>query len=85
MCVEVDIRRPFRFGYWLRGQRWRVQYEGLQRFCFQGGKYGHGEAACPSKATEQWSIEDQSTATSTHPVHLGGNQPVNQRTTSQSN
>lgn len=49
VCVEVDLRKPLMSGYTLRGEFWRLQYEGLHEICFECGKYGHHSASCPMK------------------------------------
>lgn len=39
--VEVDLQQPLKTGYCLRGEFWRLKYEGLLNICFECGHYGH--------------------------------------------
>lgn len=52
-CVEVDLRKPLCAGYWLRGRRRKLQYEGLHLLCFQCGVYGHQGLNCPTPQGNQ--------------------------------
>lgn len=47
--MEVDLCRPLKSGYRLRGEFWRLQYEGLHDICFECGRYGHCSTDCPLK------------------------------------
>lgn len=49
VCVEVDLRRPLMSSYRLRGDFWRLQYEGLHEICFECEKYGHRSKSSPVK------------------------------------
>lgn len=43
VCVEVDLRKPLKSGYRLRGEYRRLRYEGLHDLCFLCGRYCHRE------------------------------------------
>lgn len=62
VCVEVDLRKPLCEGYWRRGRRKALQYEGLHPLCFHCGVYGHQALNCPSVQGNQRSTEDQQTS-----------------------
>lgn len=47
VCIEIDLGKPLRSRYRMRGREWRLQYEGLYDMCYLCGKYGHQETACP--------------------------------------
>lgn len=47
-CVEVDLTKPLKSGYMMRGRRWLVQYEGLHNLCFICGRFGHTMNICPT-------------------------------------
>lgn len=47
VCVEIDLNKPLKAGYRMRGKFWCLQYEGLHDLCFTFGKFGHREAVCP--------------------------------------
>lgn len=53
VCLEIDMGKPLRANYRMRGKDWRLQYEGLHDLCFTCGKYGHREAGCPLKIPEE--------------------------------
>lgn len=40
VCIEVDLEKPFKSGCQLRGEFWRLQYEGFHDICFDCGRYG---------------------------------------------
>lgn len=46
VCVEIDLNKPIKVGYKLRGKCWWLQYKGLQDLCFTCGKYGHRDVKC---------------------------------------
>lgn len=46
VCVEVDLTKPVKAGYRMRGRQWHLQYEGLHELCFVYGQYRHREASC---------------------------------------
>lgn len=58
VCVEIDLNKPLKSGYTLRNRHWKIQYEGLQVVCFHCGKYGQGEASCPSKLTIEEAVNE---------------------------
>lgn len=47
--MEVDLRRPLKSRYRLRGDFWKLQYEGLHDICFECGRYGHRALTCPDR------------------------------------
>lgn len=49
VCVEVDLTKPSKVGYEMRGREWRLQYEGLHELCFVYGHYSHRVINCQSK------------------------------------
>lgn len=49
VCIELDLKKPPRLCYLMRGREWHLQYEGLKNICFGCGKYGHRESHCPLK------------------------------------
>lgn len=49
VCVELDLRKPLKTGYRMRGREWKLKYEGLQEFRFSCGHYGHRESNCQAK------------------------------------
>lgn len=49
ICVEVDLDKPLMAGYTMRGDYYRLQYEGLIELCFGCGRYGHRYPICPEK------------------------------------
>lgn len=51
VCIEINLGKPLRSRYRMRGREWRLQYEGLHDMCYRCGKYGHQEVACPKKMT----------------------------------
>lgn len=58
VCVEVDLHKPPISGYHLRGDFWRLQYEGLHEICSECGCYGHRLLTCTLKS----SMEKESSA-----------------------
>lgn len=61
VCVEIDMRKPLKATYRLKGKSWRLQYEGLQDLHFTCGKYGHREEGCPQRKrteTEETTHDD---------------------------
>lgn len=61
VCVEVDLNKPRMAGYQMRGEYYRLQYEGLQDLCLGCGKYGHRYNICQDKHTwEGGAIDGQS-------------------------
>ncbi|KAJ4844704.1 hypothetical protein Tsubulata_024279 [Turnera subulata] len=48
MCVEIDLALPFVLDVTIRGEEFKVQYEGLHTICMTCGTYGHDEAGCKS-------------------------------------
>lgn len=59
VCVEVDLQRPLKLGYHMRGDSWRLQYEGLHDICFECGRHGHRVLRRPDKET--WDKEPNGT------------------------
>lgn len=53
VCMELDLTKPLKAGYWMQGQRWKVQYEGLHELCFHCGKYGQRQNYCPVKLPQR--------------------------------
>lgn len=51
VCVEVDLDKPLMAGYVMRGEYYRLQYEGLADLCFTCGRYGHRSVMCLEKTT----------------------------------
>lgn len=51
--VEVDLTKPLKAGYNLRGVLQEVQYEGLHELCFHCGKYVHRSLLCPTHQSVQ--------------------------------
>lgn len=49
VCVEIDLTKPLRAGYRIKGEMHELQYEGLHDLCFHCGRYGHRLSACPMK------------------------------------
>lgn len=52
VCVEIDMGKPLKSTYKMRGKDRCLQYEGLHALCFKCSKYGHQEVACPIKRVE---------------------------------
>lgn len=52
VCVEIDMTKPLKSGYTLRGRVWPMQYEGLHALCFHCGRYGHLSNICPALLCE---------------------------------
>lgn len=61
VCVEVDLTKPLKSGYMLRGKLWPVQYEGLHELCFTCGRYGHTTNICPTIISCNQPDKDQAT------------------------
>lgn len=59
VCVEIDMGKPLRANYKMKGKNYRLQYEGLHDLCFTCGKYGHREAGCPLKPTADSSVDGE--------------------------
>lgn len=60
MCVEIDLTKPLKAGYRIKGKlRW-LQYGGLHQICFECGKYGHRSTACQKsdEPTRSPTVED---------------------------
>lgn len=53
VCVKINMGKPLRENYRMRGGNWRLQYKGLHNLCFTCGKYDHREASCPLKPTQR--------------------------------
>lgn len=81
VCVEIDMGKPLKATYRMRGKNWRLQYEGLQDLCFTCGKCGHKEVGCPlkepeeSKATEKTPETTDASTSSSKEVHQAEEQP----------
>ncbi|KAJ4841920.1 hypothetical protein Tsubulata_013361 [Turnera subulata] len=48
MCVEIDLHQPLVPDVTIRGECFKVQYEGLHTICMSCGTYGHEAPQCPS-------------------------------------
>lgn len=46
VCIEIDLWKLLRAGYRMQSKNWQLQYEVLQDMYFCCGKYGHQEANC---------------------------------------
>lgn len=46
MWIEIDLHKPLRAFYKMRGKEWQLQYEGPHELCFICGKYGHKNLRC---------------------------------------
>lgn len=60
VCVEVDLQKPLIAGYRMRGEFWRLQYEGLIDLCFAAGMVIGASAAWPLKLDAKTSGSDGS-------------------------
>lgn len=49
VCVEIDLNKPVVGRVWLKGNWYRVEYEGLHRICTMCGCYGHLTRECRKK------------------------------------
>lgn len=58
MCIEVDLSKPLLPYYFIKGEQYRIEYEGLHSLCFLCGKFGHINVNCPDKKPD----EDQNLA-----------------------
>lgn len=59
VCVEIDLRQPLKSGYRFKHRTWKLQYKGLQVFCFHSGRYGHSDAPYPKKVNAYRNTSDQ--------------------------
>lgn len=48
-CAEIDLAKPLVPHVMVRGEKIRLEYEGLHAVCFGCGVYGHQQEACPVK------------------------------------
>ncbi|XP_021757939.1 uncharacterized protein LOC110722976 [Chenopodium quinoa] len=46
VSVEIDLSKPLLSKFRLKGNIWRVQYEGIRMVCFNCGKLGHVADDC---------------------------------------
>ncbi|CAN1170687.1 Putative ribonuclease H protein At1g65750 [Linum perenne] len=51
VCVEVDLTKPLLGKYMIEDRTFHVEYESLERICFNCGIYGHRIDECPSRPT----------------------------------
>lgn len=49
VCLVINLMKPLKVGYWLRGRRCEVKYEGLHDSCIHHGNYDHRLCICPEK------------------------------------
>jgi hypothetical protein len=49
VCVEVDLNKPLLAMFELKGEVYKVEYEGLHMLCRSCGKFGHYVEGCPDK------------------------------------
>jgi hypothetical protein len=49
VCVEVDLNKPLLAMFELKGEVYKVEYEGLHMLCRRCGKFGHYVEGCPEK------------------------------------
>lgn len=47
--MEIDLNKPLRSQFRIRGKDWYIQYEGLHNFFFDCGIYNHNDYAGPGK------------------------------------
>lgn len=50
VCMEVDLIKPLKARYKLRGTMWKLRYEGLHDLRFERGRYNHRSSSCPQFA-----------------------------------
>lgn len=53
----------------MRGELWRLQYEGLHNLRFGCGRYGHRDATCPLKKDKRRGEGNESNQPDTMSVH----------------
>lgn len=46
VCVQIDLEKPLRAHYSLKGRPMRIEYEGIHLKCFRCGKYGREKDTC---------------------------------------
>lgn len=49
LCVEIDLGKPLLSSYIVKGEEYRIEYEGLHTLCFSCGKFGHINSTCSIK------------------------------------
>lgn len=60
ICVELDLSKPLTAKVGVVGKLLVVEYEGLQKICFQCGKFGHNTGGCPQLKPNAEPIRAQS-------------------------
>jgi hypothetical protein len=76
VCVEVDLNKPLLAMFELKGEVYKVEYEGLHMLCRRCGKFGHYVEGCPEKndtSTARLPTEDGSNGAIGEGVTANGN------------
>jgi hypothetical protein len=76
VCVEVDLNKPLLAMFELKGEVYKVEYEGLHMLCRRCGKFGHYVEGCPDKndtSTARLPTEDGSNGAIGEGVTANGN------------
>ncbi|KAL8161101.1 hypothetical protein V2J09_012590 [Rumex salicifolius] len=56
VCVVVDLRKPLKGSALVNGERYFVEYEGLESICSSCGLYGHLVASCPKRSSNEGNL-----------------------------
>lgn len=84
VCVQVDLEKPLRAHYRLKGRPMRIEYEGIHLICFLCGKYGHEKDACihlirpPMASPQDQSSLPQEGGSNKDGKGSGGSEPIPQ-------
>lgn len=77
VCVEVDLIKPLKAGYRMKGNFLKLPYEALHKICFNCDKYGHRCSTCPmtNPLLQSVEVEGQASGVQAHSGGSKGNAP----------
>ncbi|XP_072087059.1 uncharacterized protein At4g02000-like [Arachis hypogaea] len=60
ICVELDLAKPLRPKFKIKGRPVHVEYEGLHTICFHCGRIGHNKEQCQYAIKRQNELQNSS-------------------------